>query len=382
MQEKLSVIIPVYNSEKYLKRALDSVLGQSFPVYEVICVDDGSQDGSLRILNDYAKQDARIKVLHKENGGPTSARKMGISKAGGAYVAFVDSDDYIEFIMYEEMMALAVKYDADLVTSGFVRDYGDSMVVNDETITKGLMSCLIDTNSFYRTGISPSLCNKIFKIDKLKSVQMKMDDRIFMWEDDAVIYSYLFRSRRVVVSGKSYYHYCVRETGSIMGSNLSDRLELSMELLLDYLEREFRNAQGQGANLMKQYQILKTSYLMMKCAPRVLRYDGEVLYPFGRIQKEGRILLYGAGKLGMELKSFLERQGFLIVGWVDKSAERPGVIRPDEIHMLNFDYVIITVLIADVAQHIWKDLMKLGVPKYKILSVDVKMITSATVFGV
>ena len=384
MQEMLSVVIPVYNTEKYLKRALDSVLQQTFPVYEVICVDDGSIDGSLGVLMDYAGQDSRIKVIHKENGGPTSARKMGVFEATGTYVAFIDSDDFIEPQMYEEMMGLATQYEADLVTSGFIRDYGNSTIANNENIKKGVysgdrlktdvLSCLIDKNSFYRTGISPSLCNKIFKTEKFQSVQKNIDDRIFMWEDDAVIYPYLFRCDMVVVSGRSYYHYCIRETGSAMSIGRTVDLELSMNLLLEHLKKEFYDADELGLDMMKQYRILKTSYLMMKHASKVLRYDGNILYPFGKIEKDDRILLYGAGKLGVELKSYLEEQEFLVVGWVDRSADRPGVSRPADIHNIDFDYVIITVLIADVVENIREDLKKIGIPEEKILFVDVKMI--------
>jgi len=237
-----------------------------------------------------------------------------------------------------------------------------------------VLGSLIDTDSFYRMGISDSLCNKIFRQDKLKPVQMAMDERIFMWEDDAVVFSCLFLCDTLVVSGKSYYHYCVRETGSLMGTERTGHLDESMDILLRYLEKEFRDADRQGLNLMRQFQIMKTSFLMMKCASKVLSYGNGILYPFGKVNKEDRLLLYGAGKLGVELKAYLEAQGFFVVGWADKSANRPGVIRPDEIREADFDYVIITVLIADVVEHIREDLKKLGVPDEKVLFVDAKLI--------
>jgi Glycosyltransferases involved in cell wall biogenesis len=384
MEKTLSVIIPVYNTEKYLKRALESVLGQTISVHEIICVDDGSTDRSMDILNAYAKKDGRIKVIHKENGGPASARKAGVAIASGTYLTFVDSDDFVEPDMYEEMMSLACRYHADIVTSGFIRDYGNSITVNHEKMKAGVytgeqlktevLGSLIDTDSFYRMGISDSLCNKIFRQDKLKPVQMAMDERIFMWEDDAVVFSCLFRCDTLVVSGKSYYHYCVRETGSLMGTERTGHLDESMDILLRYLEKEFRDADRQGLNLMRQFQIMKTSFLMMKCASKVLSYGNGILYPFGKVNKEDRLLLYGAGKLGVELKAYLEAQGFSVVGWADKSANRPGVIRPDEIREADFDYVSITVLIADVVEHIREDLKKLGVPDEKVLFVDAKLI--------
>ncbi len=382
MQEQLSVVIPVYNTDKYLERAIESVLQQTFPVYEVICVDDGSTDDSLSILNNYAKQDKRVKVIHKENGGLVSARKAGIKEAKGTYVAYVDSDDFIEPVMYEEMMELAVKYDADLVTSGFIRDYNNTTIVNDEKIKKGIyideqvkrniLSSLIDVNSFYRTEISPSLCNKVFKADKLKNIQMRIDDKITLGEDDAVVYPFLFRSNVIVVSGKNYYHYCIRESGSVMGvRRLNDKD--SIDILLQHLEKEFQNADKPGLDLMVQFHMLKMQFLLLRSASKVLKYDGKILYPFGEIKKEGKILLFGYGKLGVGIRAYLEEQGFSIVGWVDKFASRQDVIRPENIDSLYFDYVIITVLIADVIQSIRKELEERGIEEEKILYLNAKM---------
>lgn len=383
MSETLSVVVPVYNVEKYLTRALDSILQQTYPVYEIICVDDGSTDHSLDILQEYAKKDSRIKVIHKENGGSTSARKAGLEKARGTYTAFVDSDDFIESMMYEEMMALAIENQADLVTSGFIRDYGNSITVNGEKIKAGvytteqmeseILCSLIDTHSFYRTSISPSLCNKIFRTDQLKKVQLCIDDRIIVGDDDAVTYPFLFSCKTMVVSGKSYYHYCIRETGSNLEMKKVDDYD-SVSVFLKHLEQAFYDADKPGRNLKKQFQLLKASFLMLRCAPRILNYDGERLYPFGEVRKQDKLLLYGAGKFGVEMKAYLEEQGFHLTGWVDKSANRPGVIRPNDISKVEYDCVIIAVLIADAVEHIKMDLNKMGVSEGKILFADPKMI--------
>lgn len=383
MEEKLSVVIPVYNSEPYIRRALDSVLGQTCPVHEVVCVDDGSTDGSLEILKEYAKRDKRVKIIQKENGGSTSARKAGAAHATGAYLAFVDSDDFVEPLMYEEMLALAVRCDADLVTSGLIRDYGNSCTENNEEIAKGIytehrikteiLSSLINTSSFYKTCISPSLCNKIFKTAQFVPLQEEVDDRIIVGDDDAVIYPYLFQSKTIAVSGKNYYHYCIREHGSNMSLKKEDDYE-SYLLLFEHLEKEFSASDLPGLCLKKQFQLLKTYFLMLRFPSQVLSYHEEVLYPFGNIKKTDKILLYGAGKFGVVMKSYLEIQGFTIAGWADKSANRQEVIRPDEIHNIDFDVVIITVLIADAVSHIRKDLQKTGIPEEKILYADARMI--------
>lgn len=382
MRDKLSVIIPVYNAEPYLRRALDSVLMQTYPVYEIICIDDGSVDRSLDILKEYAGRDERVKVFHKQNEGLVSTRKAGLSKVTGTYVTYVDPDDFIEKTMYEEMMGLLVTCHADLVTSGLIRDYGNSRVVNEEKIIKGIYSgklfsvilkSLIDTKSFYSTGISPSLCNKIFKTNKLRMVQTNVDNKITVGEDDAVVYPYIFRSDTIVISGKSFYHYCIRENGSIMGKKTLDEPK-RLQILLKYLNREFQNADKPGLNLMKQFEILKTYYLMLRMPCEVLRYESGILYPFGKIGKEYRVLIYGAGKFGVEMKAYLENEGFAIVGWVDKTANRENVMKWEEIDKIKFDCVIIAVLIADAVQQIRDELTKKGIVDEKILCVNAGMI--------
>ncbi len=114
----ISVIVPVYNVEQYLSRCVDSILAQTYQNLEIILVDDGTKDNSDKICDDYAARDSRIKVIHKENGGLSSARNAGIDAATGEYLAFVDSDDWIEPDMYEKMLGLIEKYGVKLVCAG------------------------------------------------------------------------------------------------------------------------------------------------------------------------------------------------------------------------------------------------------------------------
>lgn len=119
----ISVIVPVYNTEKYLNHCIDSILNQTYSDLELILVDDGSADGCPAICDMYAGQDPRVRVIHKENGGVCSARNAGLDAARGDYIAFVDSDDYIDPAMYEKMMAQALEYDCDVVMCDCVKEY-------------------------------------------------------------------------------------------------------------------------------------------------------------------------------------------------------------------------------------------------------------------
>jgi len=121
MNELISVIVPVYNVEKYIRKCIDSIIGQTYKNLEIIVVDDGSLDESGKICDEYAKKDNRIKVIHKENSGVSSARNIGIENSTGKWIAFVDSDDWIEKKYFEELLKVAVENDAEVVLCGYNR---------------------------------------------------------------------------------------------------------------------------------------------------------------------------------------------------------------------------------------------------------------------
>lgn len=114
--KKLSVIVPIYNVEKFLRRCIDSIINQSYSNLEIILVDDGSPDNCGKICDEYAALDNRIKVIHQANGGLSAARNIGIDSATGEYVAFIDSDDYIASNMYDEMISLMETNDLDIIS--------------------------------------------------------------------------------------------------------------------------------------------------------------------------------------------------------------------------------------------------------------------------
>ena len=111
---KISIITPVYNVEKYIHRCIDSILAQTFTDFELLLIDDGSKDNSGKICDEYAKSDKRIRVFHKENGGVSSARNLGVDEAKGEYISFIDPDDWIELNMYEEIFNFVDENNVDV----------------------------------------------------------------------------------------------------------------------------------------------------------------------------------------------------------------------------------------------------------------------------
>ena len=123
MDSLISVIVPIYNVEKYLERCVESIINQTYKNLEIILVDDGSPDNCPQMCDDYAKKDSRIKVVHKKNGGLSDARNAGMKVATGEYVSFIDSDDYISLDFYETLLETIVDNDSDIVECSVVKFY-------------------------------------------------------------------------------------------------------------------------------------------------------------------------------------------------------------------------------------------------------------------
>lgn len=145
----ISVIVPVYNSEKYLKRCIDSILNQTYKAIELILVDDGSPDNCGKICDEYAKKDKRVRVIHKTNAGVSAARNSGLEIALGNYATFVDSDDYIEPEMYSNMMEKVHQYNCDVVMCDCIKDFTDHSEIYTHDIRAGFYDKEQLVNEYY-----------------------------------------------------------------------------------------------------------------------------------------------------------------------------------------------------------------------------------------
>ena len=146
MNSLISVIVPVYNAKKYLDRCIQSIINQKYKELEIILVDDGSKDNSLEICKSYADKDNRIQVIHKENAGVSAARNTGIEAASGDFIAFVDSDDYIDENMYFNMMQKASEYNCDLVMCDCYKVRGNNKCI----FTHDIISGFYDKEQLYK----------------------------------------------------------------------------------------------------------------------------------------------------------------------------------------------------------------------------------------
>lgn len=231
---KVSVVVPVYNVEKYLAKCLQSLIGQTLKDIEIVVVNDGSADGSQKIADEFKERYPEIiKCVVKENGGVGSARNAGLERASGEYIAFIDSDDYVKADMLERLYDSAKKHDSDVAIGGniYVDENGD--VLREEIFSYGKECFNADeTRDVLLSSIG--VCNKIYRADFLRKIGAKF--RVQKWyEDFDFIIKVLLSAQRISVVEDAFYYYLQRQ-GSIMNnSNLIRNLEI-LEALSETLK--------------------------------------------------------------------------------------------------------------------------------------------------
>ena len=239
-EELISIIVPVYKVEKYLERCINSVLNQTYTNIECIIIDDGSPDQCPEICDRYAFSDERVKVIHKKNGGLSSARNQGLDIAKGGYIAFVDSDDYIHPRMIELLYTNLKKTDADIAMcdieyvydNNFEKKENISPVKAEVIDRKHLLEKLLQQYA----GVYVVMCNKLYRKELWNQLRFPIG---VLHEDEAVIHDLFLRCNKCVSLNEKLYSYYQR-SGSIMNSQKSDRDLLYYDMLAD----RFNKIQG------------------------------------------------------------------------------------------------------------------------------------------
>lgn len=215
MNPLISVIIPIYNVEKYLARCVDSIVNQTYKNLEIILVDDGSPDLCPQMCDDYAEKDSRIKVVHKKNGGLSDARNAGMAVATGEYISFIDSDDYVSDDFIECLLDVMNKENSDIAECSVVKFYEDNRfdeISDDLSVktydTQDAMSALIAENPLHQ-----HVWNKLYKTELVKDIPYAVGK---LNEDEFWTYRVFGRANKVARLNKTMYYYFQRSS-SIMG---------------------------------------------------------------------------------------------------------------------------------------------------------------------
>lgn len=228
--KKISVIVPIYNSSKYLQKCIDSLINQTYKNIEIVLVNDGSTDDSERIIKTYIKNNKNIVYIFKQNGGQASARNIGIEVSTGKYISFVDSDDYVDVHMYEDMLEY-LKDDIDILVFGFNE-------VFNSNIKRNIGYFDYSSNKINNFIISPAgPCNKIFKKSLFINNKIKfLENRIY--EDLAIIPSIVCHSNNIKFVNKQPYYYVIHSSSTMRQNSYNEKL-LDIFPALEFLKNIF-----------------------------------------------------------------------------------------------------------------------------------------------
>lgn len=372
----ISVIVPVYRVEKYLEQCITSIINQTYTNLEIILVDDGSDDNSGIICDDFAKIDQRIKVIHKKNEGLDKARKSGFKIAKGSFIGYVDSDDWIEPQMYEILMMDALSADVDVVDCGIIDSWSDieknrkaffrAGTYKGDKFDEEILPKILYSGDFFNYGIVPSLCNKLFKRDAIKEYQLFDNPVQELLNDNLVVFPTIINSRSLYIEEEFFYHYRVNN------ASLRHKVKKENIGLFYSIEDAFRTQLKEFLHIKeieRQIKIITLYYYLCRI-PYIFDDAGEYLSLFGGVPADGRIILFGAGSVGMHLKAYLDEKGIEVVKWIDSrysSFESSyGVDSPERVNSEVFDYVIVAVAKHSAAISIKQYLENLGIEEKKI----------------
>jgi len=370
----ISIVVPVYQIDRYIGICTESLLNQTYENLEIILVDDGSTDRCPEICDLYASKDARIKVIHKENGGLVSARKAGLLAATGQYVGYVDGDDWVGAGFVESLYTAISTANADIAAGGFSRDlfnrtahFADLMpcgVYEGERLDE-LRRQMISYGDFFKLGVSTYVWNKLFKKEILLAVQMPVDDNISIGEDAAVTYPAIMQARRMVITDTCSYHYRQREDSMLKKVASFSEDALKLRCLYEYMSK-FASTQDAKYKLQAQVDDFVLGICMMRSGS---------LSCFGSEIRGKKLAIYSAGTFGQQLYNKLHPSSdCTLVNWVDDDywEYRRCCLDVNPVESLSqggYDYVLIATLNDVLKEKIASRLMDCGVNKSKILTV-------------
>lgn len=376
---KISVIIPVYNVEKYIKKAIESVINQTYKNLEIILVDDGSTDNSGFICDEYANIDERITVIHKENGGIVSVRKTGINLANGDYAVNLDPDDWIEATAYEQVVKIIEERHPDIIAYGMKKEFNGFIESQPIQLAEGqynqnefwIAFCnKVSKYPFYEQPIDMSQCDKVVKTELFKKHQSNCNEALKKNVDDAVIFPMLLDMKSIYIESRCWYHYCVRKTSILWQTKKDDDIRYKMLAL--HLIDAYKRYNKMGV-CSKEFLLYKLVYHMMLDIPDTL-FEMEQCKIYPQIKKSNNIVIYGKGVFANRFIENIRMSNYCnIVENVDSN----DVEKLKNIDVDKYDYIVIAIFSAAIVLSIIDLLKKMNIDENKILFIEKNSITPA-----
>lgn len=379
-----SVIVPIYNTQGYLVRCIESILNQTYTNMEIILVNDGSTDDSLSVCEEYARQDVRIQIVSQPNQGIIAAKKAGIRLCRGTYVMFVDSDDWIEPKLLETMVRTIRERGCSLVCTNVYMDYDGSTVEKRNAVPAGTYETRsIAKDLFYykdtdHYGILPYSVAKLFSRDMLKEVLNNLSNDIRYAEDKAIVFSFVFKNIKVCFTDDIYYHYCVRNGSACQSENQDYLVELTAfykyaKTLFDEHEEREHLLRQLGKYLLSETRYAIDVKLGLTSSGKPIYTEPYELDPSVFFAQKKKMILYGAGKVGADYrKRMADCANLELSGWVDKNYEKyqkEGLdVKPVEcIRDTEYDYILVAVRKREIFQEIMKELTGMGIAENDVI---------------
>lgn len=265
---QISVIIPVYNTARYLSTCLNSVIGQSFNDLEIILIDDGSTDGSEKICDEYAKKDKRIRVIHKKNEGVSIARNTGLDNATGKWISFVDSDDFLEKNTYQNIFIELEQNNPDLFIFNYYNNskknklYSKEGIIEDKKIIQNVKEKIIYSSFDGETPrVFSFVTNKIFKTEIIKKnkIRFLMENKKAIFEDGLFCIDVLEKCSKIQISNLYLYHYIIHKN-SAMNTFNKDMIDIN-NIIFNKLKNNC-SEQSFKFRVIRQFILLCNLYLL------------------------------------------------------------------------------------------------------------------------
>lgn len=378
----VSIIIPIYNSEAFLDKCIQSAINQSYDNIEIILVDDGSIDSSGEVCDTYAATDSRIKTIHKKNGGLVSSRKAGLLASTGEYILYIDGDDWIELRLVEDFANEIVKHNPDVIIPAHIVNLEGREDILINSISPGFYSRerlvaevhpkMLHTGKFAQFGIFTYSWGKMYRRELLLQNQLNVDESIIMGEDALCVYPTLLDANSIVVLKQPYYHY--RQRADSLTKNLKS-IEISkIQTVYDGLKYIFTEKKALDTMLPQLYHYILALLITNTQGPEP-QNNSTTLYPFSNFKPNTNLVLYGGGTFGQHIyKKIMNQKEHNLLAWIDEKHKHYSKLNLPvsgftKLKSIDYQVVLITLIDEDNSNRAYSKLVQHGVSADKIIQV-------------